>query len=397
VTALMLSLVSLVLIVVFVKVFPLESIKDEEIREYYIMGVAAILIFIAAILAEITRTPTAILETLFGVFASLLGLEPTQMLLILGEIGGIVLMFVAGTEVEMHILRRYWRQSSLIGILSFFIPFIVSLIGLKLIGVDLYPGLYVAVALSTTSVSIVYSALKPGGLLASRRGQAIFASAMVVDIISIIVLSVLVVEFSMLVIAYLLALIVLPLFSIYIIPRLPVGYSETSIRLIMALLLSMALFSRIVGIHAVLFSFIVGMTVARIIRSRGRLDDKVKGLTFGFLAPFFFFVAGLRVSISDPTAFIILIPLMLVFSYIPKVVATYVAISKLLGIRSMRASSIFGARLTVSIISATIGLTAGMITPEIYGAITFTAILTIIITGVIAGRGLRTLLLGEEI
>jgi Kef-type K+ transport system membrane component KefB len=160
----------------------------------------------------------------------------------------------------------------------------------------------------------------------------------------------------------------------------------------MSILLSIILFSEAVGIHAVLFSFAVGLAFSPVKSVREEAVKKLEGIVFGFLAPIFFVTAGLEIASVNTVKAIPLLLLLLFSSYPAKVAATYVGLS--LFLKSLRASvlrtaNLFAARLTMSSIIAFAGLKLGIISPELSEAILVTAIIVTLLAGLTSRRTIR--------
>ena len=369
------------------------GVCGEEHRELYALSLAALLVFSASIIADVIGVAAAIVELLSGIYASLLGLEPIGILGELGLIGGVLLMFVAGTEIDVPVLRRnFWRGLGL-GIAGFACSATVSFTVFYAMGMGVQQSSLMAVALSTTSVAVVYAVLLDKGLLAGGMGQTLLAAAMMADVASIVALVVIVARLSYMLLAYSVLLVAVPPALRRLLRALPYRHSELGVRLIVSSLLALTLVSEVVGVHAVLIAFILGVSSSDIIRRKGFLDEKMKGLVFGFFAPIFFFTAGLYMRVPSLLGYTELVVIALLASYIPKIIATYIAGRSLLGLKDPLYSLIFGARLTVSIIAALIGLSMNLLSMEHYGAIILSAVVATIISGFAAGR---LELLGEE-
>ena len=96
----------------------------EEYKHLYDILMAGILIVLAGYVSLRTGLSTSILELLFGGLGRLLGIMPTGTLAFLAEIGAIMLMFIAGTEIDINILKKKFKESVLLGSLIFLVPFI---------------------------------------------------------------------------------------------------------------------------------------------------------------------------------------------------------------------------------------------------------------------------------
>src|SRR5881296_3349950 len=156
-------------------------------------AILAALILVAAIVSVEFGISVAIIEITLGVAgSSLFGLRPTPWIDFIGSFAGIVLTFMAGAEVDRKLLRREWRPAILIGGLSFLLPVVgVALFARYVAGWNIRQSEIAGVALSTTSLAVVYAVLVETGLAASTLGKILMAATFVTDLGTAIALSVL--------------------------------------------------------------------------------------------------------------------------------------------------------------------------------------------------------------
>jgi len=352
----------------------------------YQLAIIALLIFDAALISDIFGIAVAIVEIIFGVIASLMGLVPDSFLMDLGLIGGVLLMYVVGSEVNIDILRKHISKGFIIGFASFFGPFIISFIIFSFLGMSVRSSGLIAVSLSTTSVAVVYALLLEKSLVSSPTGQTLLSSAMIADVISIIVLTVIITHVSTLFLVYMVLFFVSPFVLRKLLHALPHGVSEVGLRLIISMLLVLTLFSEVVGFHAVLIAFILGLASSDIIRTKGALDEKIRGFVFSFFAPLFFFTAGMYVGGTDIFNTLWLVIIALLASYPAKIFFTYFISKIVLKTSDIGYSIMFGARLTVSTIAALLGLSTGMLSSSHYSAIIISAVIVTVLSGIFVGR-----------
>ncbi|MET1102075.1 MAG: cation:proton antiporter [Pyrodictiaceae archaeon] len=360
------------------------SVITESYKSLYTLSSIAALILSSYLIGEALYIAPAVLEILLGFLGSLAGIEPVEVVDVLALVGSVVLMFSAGSEIDISLLRRYLVRSLIVGLISFLVPMTTTSIVLLALGYRFIEAILTGIGVSTTSVAVVYAIVKRSSML-NEKGQLVLASAMVVDLLSIIALVSVVLEASSLVALYAASMLIIPPVFAKLFNYIPESMHEAEIRLIMALLLAITLFSEAVGIHAVLFAFILGMAFSGIIKERRGLSEKVSGLVFGFLSPIFFVTAGLRVKVSGITEALLLSLIVLLASYPAKIVATHYSLRKLLGMSDKRQSIVFGARLTVSTIIAYMGYVRGLLPGELAASIMLSAIVATLISGILAG------------
>lgn len=134
-----------------------------------------------------------ILEIVAGVIgANLFQLTGMAWMDFIANFGILGLMFFAGLEVDREELKRNAGEASLVALSAYFIPFtatfLVTWVGF---GFKVESSALTAVALSTTSLALVYPILKKRGMLEEKIGHILITSAMIIDVLSMISLAVL--------------------------------------------------------------------------------------------------------------------------------------------------------------------------------------------------------------
>lgn len=370
------------------------------------------LLIVAAKLAGLVSTkigqPAVLGELLAGVILgptaiNLLGLpflsdgHLGETVLQLAEIGVVMLMFIAGLEVDLAQLQRVGKVAFSAGVCGVIAPLLLGA------GVALafgYPGqgaLFIGIILSATSVSISAQTLLELGRLRGREGVAMLGAAVIDDVLVILILSVFVaivqggggllalgtITLRLLVFAAL----ALP-FGLWVLPRLA-GLSR---RLpISAGLLSFAVATMFLyawaaefigGVALITGAFLAGVLFGRT-AFRHDLEQGLHGLAYGFFVPLFFISIGLQAnarSLGLGT---------LVFALAISVIAV---VSKLLGAG-------FGARLAgfdrgasirlgigmisrgeVGLIVAAVGIAEGLIGNEVFAVMVIMVLVTTLVT-----------------
>jgi Kef-type K+ transport system membrane component KefB len=138
----------------------------------------------------------AIIEIALGVAAgNLLGVTTTSWIDFIAAVASIILTFLAGAEVDPRVLRERAKESMLIGVLSFLLPFIgVGLFAYFVAGWDLRQAQIAGIALSTTSLAVVYAVLVETGLTKTDLGKVIMAATFITDLGTAIALSLLFIQ-----------------------------------------------------------------------------------------------------------------------------------------------------------------------------------------------------------
>ncbi|MFB5637102.1 MAG: cation:proton antiporter, partial [Nitrosarchaeum sp.] len=170
-----------------------------------IIGVG-ILLFAAKLMAELflrLKLPIVLGELIAGMIigpfalgAYIVGAEGVPLLHIndeikvLGEIGAIVILFMAGLEMTPKEFLKGGKASFTVGTLGVVVPFVAGLAVFQLFGFDALQSMLIATALTATSIAISVQVLSEFGKLKSTEARLIIGAAVVDDILAIAVLSV---------------------------------------------------------------------------------------------------------------------------------------------------------------------------------------------------------------
>jgi glutathione-regulated potassium-efflux system ancillary protein KefC len=137
---------------------------------------------VAAFLSIWLRVSTALSEIAVGTIAQLiLGLAFDPAVLGTGEpwvkflagIGAIVLTFLAGPELDPQIFKLKWKEAATVGFASFLFPFLgCAAAAHYLLGWEVMPSWLAGVAMSTTSVAVVYAVMLEFGFNVTDYGKS---------------------------------------------------------------------------------------------------------------------------------------------------------------------------------------------------------------------------------
>lgn len=359
-----------------------------EAGDLYSLAVASGIILSSLLLGEALGVIPAVFEVLLGLAAALAGVKSSETLGTLALLGGSFLLFAAGLEVDLELLRRHLRSSLAIGLASFLAPMATATLGAWAAGYPLREAALAGVGVSTTSVAVVYAILKACGLLETSAGQVVLASAMVTDFASILAFIALAVDASVALAVYYASLLVAPPLLRAAFRRLPEAGHEAEVRAIVTTVVLVALFSDIVGVHGILYSFILGVALREALHVRDGVSKKIEGLVFGFLSPVFFVHAGLSMGGVHPSASLLAAALALLAASLPvKVAATLLLLKRMVGLSDPRLSIVFAANLTVAVIIAYTGLARGILSANLAASVVMASLASTLIAGVVAGWG----------
>jgi Kef-type K+ transport system membrane component KefB len=143
-------------------------------------------------------------------------LQSTEWTNFLALLGSGVLTFLAGAEIDPVSLKANWRASVLIGVLSFAAPFVVVwLFAQFAFGWPLHQAQIAGIALSTTSVAVVYAVMIEGGFSDTAMGKMILAACFITDFGTVLALGTLFANYNL----WLLLFIVVTLIVLWFMPR----------------------------------------------------------------------------------------------------------------------------------------------------------------------------------
>ncbi len=354
--------------------------------DIYVLAIAAIFISSAWFLSVSLHLHTAILEILLGIFASYLGLYEVDILKTLSVMGGVFLMFLAGIEVDIYLIRRFIYRSIIIGLAGFFIPFTLVTTCLFIIGYNLIESIVAAASISITGVALVYAMLRRVGPIRRAWSQIILASAMLTDIVGLLIIMMFITGANIMALLYPLLMAAVIIFLPKLIRHIPRHLEgEVEVRIIIMLLLVLILLSEIMGVHAVLSAFIFGIAVSEFVKARMLVEEKIKALIFGFLAPIFFYGAGLKIKIEALLNGIILALVVTSIVFVSKITVLRLLLERVLGFKSYTIPGLFLVNIVVSIVAATAGLETGILSETMYNVIIASSLI-LTITGALMTR-----------
>ncbi|MDR7521209.1 MAG: cation:proton antiporter [Armatimonadota bacterium] len=271
------------------------------------------LIFAAALVSVEVGISVALIEIMVGVLAgNILGLHTTPWIDFLAGLGGIVLTFLAGAEVDTDMLREQFTASLWVGGLSFLLPFLAAW-GFALWVLDWTPSAsrLAGVALSTTSLAVVYAVLVETGLTQTPLGKLIMASTFITDFGTAAALSILFARPT----PWILAFLAVSAVIIAAMPRLqPWFFRRYGNRIIEP---------EIKGAFAALLVLYTTLLMST-------------GLTFGTISSLY----GLHAGIIDRTQFSLLVTAVILSAVVPTVIAQRVCDPRRAGLRPQPAPAV---------------------------------------------------------
>ena len=364
-------------------------------------GVAAIWLGLAVLATLISvglRLSVALTEILVGVAAgALLGKDLLQTnaswVAFLAGGGSVLLTFLAGAELDPETLRRSWKEALNIGLAGFFAPFLgASFLAHTLLGWEARASWLAGVALSTTSVAVVYAVMLELGLNRTPFGKVILAACFVNDLGTVLALGLLFAPFTAKTLAFalglLLALFFLPSFTRRLFARSGGGTYELEAKFLLLVLFALGALAVWSGSEAVLPAYLVGMVLAENVGKDHGLLRRLRTLTLGLLTPFYFLRAGSLVSLPALAAGFAGFFLLLLAKMVSKLLGVYPATLafRYPGRDAAYTTLLMSTGLTFGTISSLYGLTHGIINEAQYSLLVAAVIASAVVPTWIANR-----------
>lgn len=269
-----------------------------------IAALIAALVCVASVVAVEWAVSVAIIEILAGVVAgNVFGIHGAPWLDHTASFGGILLTFLAGAEVDPDLLRNKLKPSLALGGASFLLPFLGAAAFAAFVA-HWTPraSLIAGIALSTTSLAVVYAVLVETGLNATELGKLIMAATFITDIGTALALSILFADFSWATVVFFATSAAIVLVAPLVLPRVFERYGsrviEPEIKLLFAVLFGIMLLASLGRSHAVLPVFVLGLVLGPMFQRHRELQHKLRVVAFGAITPFFFLKGGLNVSLG---------------------------------------------------------------------------------------------------
>jgi glutathione-regulated potassium-efflux system ancillary protein KefC len=358
------------------------------------------LALIATLLSIWLRISSALSEIVVGTIAQLiigaaigsavLGTDESWIKFLSG-LGAIVLTFLAGAELDPQVFKLKWKEAGAIGFASFFAPFVgCAAAAHYLLGWETMPSWLAGVAMSTTSVAVVYAVMLEYGFNATNYGKTVLAACFVTDLGTVVALGLIFAPFTIRTLIFLGVGIVVFVILPWLTPRFFRLYgnrpSELETKFLLLSLLGMGALASWADSEAVLPAYLIGMVLAGTVGKDHALVRRLRTLTFGLLTPFYFIRAGSFVSVpalvAAPAAFV----LFLIVKIGTKIVGVY-PVTKLFKApnkEAMYTTLLMSTGLTFGTISSLFGLSHGIISQAQYSALVATVIASAVIPTVIA-------------
>lgn len=316
---------------------------------------------------------------------------PNPDLQVLSNLAVFFLMFLAGLEMDAREIRRAGKSALVISIIAFFIPLMSGMFTSLLFGLTTIQSLFMGLLLSITAVPVSAMVLMQFGILNSRLGNTVITAAVVNDIMSLIVLSIILqvaeeggsgqINLADLVTSGIkMAAFLGGIFLFDILLRKTAGWlqrkvepffkklqtKEAAFGVLLITTIAISLIAQDIGLHFLIGTFFSGLIVYKGMIGRQNFNKVygiISAITFGFFAPIFFTLIGIEFNVQLLLNAIPLFLALLGVAIVTKVVAAYAG-AKIVGFSrelSLAIGFLMNGRGMVELVIAAIGFAAGVI------------------------------------
>lgn len=345
--------------------------------------------------------------TIFGL------VQPNQDLEIISTIAIFFVMLFIGLEMDLREIRRSGKAAFVISIVSLVVPFFAGYQISVFFGLEMIESIFIGLLLSVTSVPVSAIILLELGVLKTKIGSTVMSAAVIDDIISLVILAVIlqlhageqtVLDFGQLGISFLemlgyLAGVAFLAYAIYKINRwfphkLESFFAKTKTReavfgilIVVAIALSIA--ADFAGLHFIIGTFFAGLIFSEKILGKKESDKAygiMSGITFGFFAPLFFAIIGMKFSGQSLENSILLIVLLVILGIAGKTLGGYIG-TRICGFQKnegLAIASLLNGRGTVGLAITSLAYSIGILDTVLFSVCVIICFVTTIITPIIA-------------
>jgi len=359
-----------------------------------------LLAVVSALIASSLRLSIALVEICVGVAAAAMTgffdlgdvlAADSEWVRFLAASGAVVLTFLAGAELDPDIVRKKLTEVSVVGLVGFLAPFLgCAALAYYILGWDANASWLCGVALSTTSMAVVYAVMLETGFNKTEFGKGILASCFVTDLGTVIALGLLFAPFTyktiIFIVGSVVALMALPYITAWLTRHYAHRTAAIRTKWVMLTLFGLGALALWSGSEAVLPAYLAGMVLAGSAARDAHWIRRLRTLTVGFLTPFYFLRAGTLVSLPALLAAPLVFLALLMGKVASKIFGLYPFISLFRQDRNERwyYTLLMSTGLTFGTISSLYGLSHGLVTQEQYSFLVAAVIASAVVPTLIA-------------
>ncbi|WP_428326644.1 cation:proton antiporter [Nitrosopumilus sp.] len=345
--------------------------------------------------------------TLFGIVQISDGLE------LISTIAIFFVMLFIGLEMNLSEIRKTGKYALLISITSLIIPFFIGYQLSVVFGLELIESLFIGLLLSVTSVPVSAMILRELGILKTKIGTTVISVAIIDDIISLIILAIILqlhaadhasfnfeeLGISIFQISVYLIGITFLAFIVYRIDNwFPKRFElffekakthEAKFGIFIVVAITLSLIADLVGLHFILGAFFAGLIFSKKILGNKESDKTygtMSGMTFGFIAPLFFAIIGIKFSAQSLENYIPFLILLVILGIFGKTFGGFLGtkISKFSNMQGFAISALLNGRGTVGLTITAVAYALGILDIVLFSVCVLICVITTMVTPVIA-------------
>jgi len=359
------------------------------------------LALIASLLGSRLRISNALMEITVGVVAGAIATRyvgPEALgakqpwLVFIASTGAVVLTFLAGAELDPTTMRAKWKEVTFVGLVSFAAPFLgCAAIARFVLGWSPASSWLAGIALSTTSMAVVYAVMLETGFNKTDFGKGILGACFVTDLGTVVALGLMFAPFTwktvVFVVGTVAALGLLPVVTPLLIKHYANRTAAFRTKWVLFIVFGLGALALWAGSEAVLPAYLAGMLLSKDLASDHHFIRRLRTLTIGFLSPFYFLRAGSLVSVPA----LIAAPLVFLALFGGKLATKLCGVAPVVSaFRQDRKERwyytlMMSTGLTFGTISALFGLTHGIVTQDQYSHLVAVVIGSAVVPTLIAG------------
>lgn len=345
--------------------------------------------------------------TLFGIVQISDGLE------LISTVAIFFVMLFIGLEMNLSEIKKSGKSALLISLTSLIIPFFVGYQLSIVFGLELIESLFIGLLLSVTSVPVSAMILRELGILKTKTGTTVMSVAIIDDIISLIILAIILqlhvsedfsfdfeeIGFSILnMIAFLIGVAFLALIVYKIDSWFPKRFelffektktTEAKFGIFIVIAIALSLIADLAGLHFILGAFFAGLIFSKKVLGKKESDKTysiLSGMTFGFIAPLFFAIIGIKFSAQSLENYVPLLVLLILFGIFGKTFGGFFGtkLSKFSTMQGLAISTLLNGRGTVGLTITAVAYAMGILDIVLFSVCVLICVITTMITPVIA-------------
>lgn len=352
--------------------------------------------------------------TLFGVVRSNDSLE------MLSNIAIFFVVLFIGLEMDIRQIKRTGKSAIVISLVSLTLPFLAGYEISIAFGQNMAQSLFMGLLLSVTSVPVSAMILVELGILKSKIGATVLSAAIVDDIISLVILAVILqlsksdvtgihinmnttgvsaIEITVFLAAIAFLAYIVHKINIWFPQRLEWFFVKAKTReaifgILIIVAITISLFAQYAGLHFIIGTFFAGLIFSEKLLGKREADHAygiVSGITFGFFAPLYFAIIGMKFSGASLTYSIPYLVILIGAAMITKTIGGYLGarIFKYDSTESLAIASLLNGRGTVGLAITAVALSSGILDIRLYSVAVSICFITTMLTPVLAKPFLR--------